>query len=147
MSRKRTRKHAPRQTQNGAVAVEFAVIAPLFLLLLAGIIEFGLASRLQHSLSTAARHGARAASIEGSTSSQITQIVKDACFKAQGVAPKDVTVAISINGQTSGDLSQAKQRDEISVTVSIPYSKAGVSFFAKAFANSTLSSTCTLERE
>jgi hypothetical protein len=64
-----------------------------------------------------------------------------------GIAPGHVRVAIAVDGETNGNLSQAETGSEISVTVSIPYSKAGVGFYANTFANSTLSSTCTLERE
>jgi Flp pilus assembly protein TadG len=141
------RKHAARHSRRGAAAVEFAVIAPLFFLLLAGIMEFGQAFRVQHTLSTAARYGARAASVDGSTSGQVTQKVRDHCVKCLGIAPGHVTVAIAVDGETNGNLSQAETGSEISVTVSIPYSKAGVGFYANTFANSTLSSTCTLERE
>jgi Flp pilus assembly protein TadG len=140
-------KQVLRNSRLGSAAVEFAVIAPLFFLLLAGIIEFGTAFRIQHCLSAAARQGARAAIIDGSTSSQITQKVRDNCVKNLKVGPADVIVAITINGQSSIDLSQASEGTEIQVTVGIPYSKAGVGFYANTFANSVLSSSCTLEKE
>ena len=113
-----------RNARLGAAAVEFAVIAPLFFLLLGGIIEFGTAFRVQHSLSVAARQGARAAIVEGKTSSQITQKLRDSCVKSMNVAPSDVIVAITVNGQSNVDISQSTEGDEIGVTVSIPYSKA-----------------------
>ncbi len=134
-------------SRRGSAAVEFAFIAPLFFLLLAGIIEFGTAFRVQHSLSATARQGARAAIIDGSTSSQIAQKMRDTCVKNLKVGPADVIVTITINGQSNAELSEATEGAEIQVTVGIPYSKAGVGFYANTFANSTLSSTCTLERE
>jgi Flp pilus assembly protein TadG len=143
----RFRKPGRGHRRHGAAAVEFAVVAPLFLLLLAGIIEFGQAFRIQHSLSSAARRGARAAVIEGSTASGVIQKVKDDCVKTLGVAPGDVTVTISVNGSDNGDLKQAARGNEIRVNVSIAYSKAGAGFFANTFANSTISSTCILEHE
>src|SRR6185295_16757632 len=129
------RKHTRLRARRGAAAVEFAVIAPLFFLLLGGIIEFGQAFRIQHALSTAARLGARAAVIEGSTSGQVAQKVQDRCVRALGIASSDVRVDIAINGQAGGELSVAEEGAEISVTVSIPYSKAGVGFYANTFAN------------
>ena len=45
--------------QNGATAVEFAIILPLLVLLLFGIIEFGLLLYNQHVITNAAREGAR----------------------------------------------------------------------------------------
>ena len=137
----------PRGPRRGAAAVEFAIVAPFLLLLLAGIIEFGQSFFIQHSLSTAARHGARAAIVDGSTSGQVTQKVQAHCVKNLGLAAGDVAVEIEVNGKANGDLSTADEQSEISVTVRVPYSKAGVGFFANTFANSTISSTCTLEHE
>lgn len=49
--------------ERGAAAVELAIILPLLLLLLLGIMEFGRAYNVQISLSQAAREGARHAAI------------------------------------------------------------------------------------
>jgi Flp pilus assembly protein TadG len=136
-----------RGERRGVAAVEFAVIAPLFLLLLGGIIEFGQAFRIQHMLSTAARRGARASIVEGATNSQVREKVIADCVRTLGVSDADVTVTSMINGSSDGDLSQAREGTAISITVDIPFTKAGVGFFASMFSNSTLSSTCTLEHE
>jgi Flp pilus assembly protein TadG len=45
--------------ERGAVMVEFAIILPLLLLLLMGIVEFGRAYNTQVSIQAAAREGAR----------------------------------------------------------------------------------------
>ncbi|MFH5824269.1 TadE/TadG family type IV pilus assembly protein [Georgenia sp. AZ-5] len=47
------------QRDRGAAAVEFALVLPLLLLLVAGIAEFGRAYHLQTTLSGAAREGVR----------------------------------------------------------------------------------------
>ena len=145
-SRLRTRI-ANRAKRRGAAAVEFAVVAPLFFLLLGGIIEFGQAFRIEHMLSNATRRATRAAIVDGAITSQLKQNAKTQCAQTLGVNESDVTVVLAINGNTSGDLSQADEGDEISLTVSIPYSKAGVGFYANTFSTSTLSATCTLEHE
>lgn len=133
--------------RRAAAAVEFALVAPFLLLLLAGIIEFGQSFFIKHSLSTAARHGARAAIIDGATSSQVTQKVQNHCVKCLGVNAGDISVDIAVDGKPKGDLGHADEQSEVSVTVSVPYSKAGVGFFANTFSNSTISSTCTFEHE
>lgn len=143
-SRKRTIKRAARR---GAAAVEFAVVAPLFFLLLGGIIEFGQAFRIEHMLSSATRRAARAAIVDGATTSQVQQKAKTQCAQTLGVNEADITVALTINGNTGVNLSQAEEGDEIGLTVSIPYSKAGAGFYANTFSNSILSSTCALEHE
>lgn len=45
--------------EKGAVAVEFALVLPIFLVLVLGIFEFGRAMNIQVSLSQAARESAR----------------------------------------------------------------------------------------
>lgn len=52
-----------KQKQRGAVAVEMALILPVLLLLVIGIMEFGRALNVQVSLTQAAREGARYAAI------------------------------------------------------------------------------------
>jgi Flp pilus assembly protein TadG len=47
------------RVERGAIAVEFAILLPVLLILLMGIIEFGLAFNTQITLTQAAREGAR----------------------------------------------------------------------------------------
>ncbi len=48
-----------KKSEKGAALVEFAIVAPLLLLLVFGIIEFGRAYNAQNTLTHAAREGAR----------------------------------------------------------------------------------------
>lgn len=54
-----------RASERGAVAVEFAIVAPLLVALLLGIMEFSRVYNAQASLSTAAREGVRVMAITG----------------------------------------------------------------------------------
>jgi Flp pilus assembly protein TadG len=54
---------ASKMKERGAVAVEMAIILPLLLLILIGIMEFGRAYNVQVSLTQAAREGARYAAV------------------------------------------------------------------------------------
>jgi Flp pilus assembly protein TadG len=146
-NRPSTRKSSAKRVRCGVAAVELAVVAPLFLLLLGGIIEFGEAFRVEHMLANATRRGARSAIVDGTATSQVLQQVKTHCVQTLGVYEADVTVQLAINGITGVDLSQAAEGDEISVTVRVPFSKVGAGFYAKMFSTSILSSTCTLEHE
>jgi len=56
----------PPASDRGAAAVEFALVAPLLLVLVVGIAEFGRAYDTEAALSQAAREGARALAL-GST--------------------------------------------------------------------------------
>src|SRR5487761_1588895 len=51
--------------QDGAAAVEFAIVLPVLVLLLFGVIQFGLAYNRQQGLNAAVREGSRLASIGG----------------------------------------------------------------------------------
>lgn len=53
----------PRHDERGSAAVEFALVLPLLLLLIFGIIDFGRALNVQITLSAAAREGARWAAL------------------------------------------------------------------------------------
>lgn len=57
-----------RASERGAVAVEFALLAPVLVLLVLGIMEFGRAYNAQVSLSNAAREGVRVMAISNDVS-------------------------------------------------------------------------------
>ena len=60
-----------RKKRRGAAAVEFAVVAPIFLLLVFGMIEYGRMVMVQQVLTNASREGARVAVLDGSTAQQV----------------------------------------------------------------------------
>lgn len=64
--------------EEGAVAVEFAFILPLLVVLLFGIVQFGIAFNRQQGIHAAAREGARLGSLPGTTTAQIEGRVGDA---------------------------------------------------------------------
>ncbi|MBT2532082.1 pilus assembly protein [Arthrobacter sp. ISL-48] len=66
-----------RASERGAVAVEFAIVAPVLVMLLLGIMEFGRAYNAQASLSAAAREAVRVMAITGKTA-DATNIAKSA---------------------------------------------------------------------
>lgn len=57
-----------RSRERGAAAVEFALILPVFLLLIIGMLEFARAYNAQISISNAAREGARVMAIHDDAS-------------------------------------------------------------------------------
>jgi len=60
-----------RRDDRGAAAVEFALVLPVLVLLLFGIIEFGLVFDAQLTITHAAREGARVASVGGNVASAV----------------------------------------------------------------------------
>ena len=60
-----------RRRDEGAAAVEFALVLPILVVLLFGIIEFGLVFDAQLTITHAAREGARVASVGGNVGSAV----------------------------------------------------------------------------
>lgn len=89
-----------RNEERGAAAVEFAIISTVLFLLVFGIIQFGQAySRLQ-VFEGAAREGARAAAVRGSTDDVIARVYDAA---APYVPAERPTVTGSCTADTVGD--------------------------------------------
>ena len=68
-------KSRREQSSRGAAAVEFAIVVPLLLLIMLGLIDFGRMFYVQVSLNAASREGARASSL-GRTTTQVNQVVQ-----------------------------------------------------------------------
>jgi Flp pilus assembly protein TadG len=67
----RLRLRTNGRTEDGASAVEFALVVPILLLLLIGILNFGFVFAQQLSLNNAARQAARYAVVDGRTCADI----------------------------------------------------------------------------
>ena len=63
-----------RGADRGAAAVEFALLLPLLLILVFGIIDFGRMLNAQITLTEAAREGARASVLGTSVSARVNQL-------------------------------------------------------------------------
>lgn len=61
-----------RKSERAAAAVEFALVAPVLIALLLGIIEFGFLIYLNSAAAGAAREGARAAAVSGQVADAVT---------------------------------------------------------------------------
>lgn len=66
------------RNEKGVAAVEFALVAPILLLLLLGLADFGLAMRERMALASAARAGAERAWADSGDNAAITQAVQAA---------------------------------------------------------------------
>jgi Flp pilus assembly protein TadG len=128
--------------RRAATATEFAIVAPLFFLLVLGLFELGRGLMIQHLMTNAARQGCRVAVIEGKSTSDVNAAVI-AVLGGEGISGD--TVSVQVN-DAAGNASTAKAGDEISVTVSIPTST--ISWVPAAqFLFGTISGKYTLRRE
>lgn len=114
---RRNRGSSP--SERGAVAVEFALVLPLFVVLVLGIAEFGRAFNIQVSLSEAARETARYAAIHSSDTGYSAAAAKSAGIAA---APSVPLNAGDINiGYSPGSACAADSNVIVTVTYSAPY--------------------------
>jgi Flp pilus assembly protein TadG len=65
-----------RKNRRGAAAVEFAIVAPLFVTMVFGMVEFGRMIMVQQVLTNASREGARMAVLDGATTSSVQSAVQ-----------------------------------------------------------------------
>jgi Flp pilus assembly protein TadG len=79
--------------ERGSVAVEFALLAPVLIMLLLGIMEFGRAYNVQISLSSAAREGVRVMAIGNSPSAARTAAKNAATTLKPGLADTNITIS------------------------------------------------------
>ena len=91
----RSRVH---QDQRGAAAVEFAIVATLFFMLVFGIIDFGFAFHSWNNAVNSAREGARTAAVDSSVS-DITARVRDS---AETLDQSKLTISVLCSRGGSG---------------------------------------------
>lgn len=88
--------HPGTRKEKGAVAVEFALVLPVFLMLVLGIFEFGRAFNIQVSLSEAARESARYAAVRSAEAGFTVDAAQGAGVAAAPTVPlvkSDVAVS------------------------------------------------------
>ncbi|RIV22837.1 pilus assembly protein [Alicyclobacillaceae bacterium I2511] len=95
------KNHARRD--EGQALIEFALVLPVFLLLLLGIIEFGLIFSKYLTLEEAARNGARSVSLGYSASDVCSQVEQNAGVSATGVQFNPGGVCIPTSSWSPGE--------------------------------------------
>jgi len=96
------RRQRRRRRSRGQALVEFAMIAPIFFMLLFGLLEFALIGMSVATYNFAAKDGARVGSLLGRTRSDVDfQIVQDISSRSAGfVAAKILRVEVYRSDQT-----------------------------------------------
>jgi Flp pilus assembly protein TadG len=135
----RTSPRRGRQTnRNGTSAVEFAFVAPVFFVLVFGMVEYGRAVMVQQVITNAAREGARVAILSGATTTSVTSTVSTYLTNA-GISGATPSVSPDPSTATNGAL--------VTVSVSVPYSS--VSWLPSPFflGSTTLRASCEMRTE
>ena len=104
-----------RRNRRGVAAVEFALVAPVFFLLIFGMIEFGRMIMVQQVITNGSREGARIAVLDGSSGANVLTVVGDYLESAH---ISGATVAVS-----PSEPSSAGYGEPVTVTVTIPFSQ------------------------
>ena len=120
----------PGWGERGTVAVEFALVASVLILLLFGTIELGFALQTRLALGAAAREGARQAAVDGGVSPRVQQRIVDHLLTAN-IREEDTEVGISPRTASYGT--------PVSVTIAYDY------FFRTPLLRPVLGSSVRLE--
>ena len=98
------------KNENGASAVEFAIILPILVILIFGIVEFGIAYNNYLAITHAAREGARLAAVD-LYNPKLEDIIRE---RAYPISPNKITVSTP-----DGLPPKIGDRVEVEVTYSI----------------------------
>lgn len=135
----------------GAAVVELAIVLPVFLLIVMGIVEFGRAMMVGQLLTNGARHGARLAIIEGSTNASVRQDIEEFLTSTLNVPASNLNIQIEVepapgHPDPNDVLTAARSKDLVKITVSVPFDK--VAYVSGNFLKSTtLSGHCAMRHE
>lgn len=128
-----------RRNRRGAAAVEFAVIAPLFFVLVFGMIEFGRMIMVQQVITNASREGARMGVLDGSTTTTVQSAVQT---YLQGAAVRGAQVTVNPDPPSS-----AAYGDPVTVSVSISFNQVSWLPSPMFLGGQALSATTVMRRE
>lgn len=112
-----------RKNRRGAAAVEFAIVAPVFFLMIFGMIEFGRMVMVQQVITNASREGARLAVLDG-TNNQAVKDAVDVYLAAARVSGASTRVFVgSDDGSEDVAPNTAGYGDPVGVVITIAFSQ------------------------
>lgn len=143
--------------QKGASAVEFALVLPILILLLFGIIEFGLVLFDKAVITNASREGARAGIVfrynvstkayVPLTTSDIQAVVSNYCSSHLiTFGSPSTTITTTVNRTDVDGSGSITSGDLLDVTVSYPYTFLVLPSFVTSFTGTTTLTSQTVMR-
>lgn len=104
-----------RFNERGAAAVEFALLLPVLMLILFGIIEFGMIMYSREVITNASREGARSGIVQATVKPTVGEIqtMVTNYLTGTGIDPNAVTINVIGAGLTAPNI--------LTVTVNYPY--------------------------
>jgi Flp pilus assembly protein TadG len=104
-----------------AAAVEFALVAPIYFVLVLGTIEFGRCLMVTELLTEAARKGCRKGILEGTSTQQIKDTATN-FLSTVGISGETAQVTINDGAGNVTEAQNIPSYTEITVTVQVPVS-------------------------
>lgn len=106
--------------RRGIVTIEAALVFPVLLLILFGVIELGWMLLKSQQLTNAARNGARVGVRVDATNGDVQQVV-DALMTGAGMGSSGYTLTM-----TPGDVSNMNGGEELTVSLTVSYDAIGL---------------------
>jgi len=126
--------------EKASSTVEFALVLPIMLLILMGTVEFGRIMSVSQMLNSAAREGARAATLPGASNITVQDRVNQELASAG--------LPNGIIELTPSDVTTANRNDPVTVRVTLPYSDiAWMPGFIPAFNGISLEGIVVMRKE
>jgi Flp pilus assembly protein TadG len=128
--------------EDGVMAVEFALLLPMLVMLVAGILEFGLTLYVQEVITNASREAARAGIVIGDPRPTEEQITHVALAYLENFGASCTGACVSISG------AQGNSGDDLTVSVDLAYHFVILPDFIEGFVGEiTLRAMTTMKHE
>ncbi len=126
--------------KSGANAVEFAIVVPVLLLIVLGIIQFGIILFTYNNMVQAAREAARTLAVQETTAADAQTIALNQL--AFSGLPFTVTICEPVTVPCAG-----APLSDVSVTIAVPLSEATLVDILGLFATGDLEASVTMRKE
>ena len=137
----RVARPSRQKTRRGAAIVEMAVVTPLLLLFLFGIIEFGWLFMTKETLTHAVREACRTGALPGATDADVRERFNDA-MAATGIQVTEDMLTIE-HIQDPED----EEKEVIKVGVVVPYEDVSLVGSVLGFQMHGLGASCSMRKE
>jgi Flp pilus assembly protein TadG len=137
------RRLSRRIKRRGASAVEMALVAPVLVTLLLGMIEAARLGMVAQMLTTAAREGCRVAVLDGMTQTDVQSRI-NTVLSGSGISVGTVTPTCSSSSYT---WTSAPSGTAITVSLSVPYTQVSWFKVPRLFNGVTISASATMSSE
>jgi Flp pilus assembly protein TadG len=119
-----------RADRKGAATLEFAVVAPVLILLFMGMLEIGRAIMVVNLVNTAARDGARRAALSNATAADVIATTRQSLSRSS-VSSTNLTITVVSDANEDGttenvtDLSTVPTGRPVGVRINVPFQDIG----------------------